>query len=289
MNTVKRTLLSLSLMIPMLLSAATAVASPHYVETAPNVAVSAGQQIISFAQQIWLPPNPWNPSSTAKYIEEFQVHDSAHTQNGMYFAIETAGVPHGLGFAPGYEIDAAGIVNGAFMDPIVSGGVTASGFAYPGDTITTSWFGPTDPNAIAHGTPYIEMRNDNGSGMNAPGWTAGKIDLDYTAPYVDAIMKPYLSLAADPTWAPPFTGWMRNCWGDMPAANGLNNITTQAFLDYYVTADHVVHYAAFQTPGFLDTVFVDRNSQSLPGCGLSVGSATVGAVTYSVITTYGGM
>lgn len=284
---INRTLLGV--LAALLLVAPATATSPHYVETL-NVTEYPGQQIIGFAQQFTLPPNPHNPSSMSPhYVEEFELHDSAHTQNGMYFAVESAGVPHGLGYLPGYEIDAAGTVGGTFMDPIVVGGVSASGFGFPGDTITTWWFGPGDPNAIAHGTPYIEMQNDNGSGMGAPGWTSGKIDVDYTGPYVDAVQDPYLDLKADPTWSPPFTNFERNCWGDLPASNQPSNISKTRFLDYYVTADHAVHFATFQTTGvYLDPIFVNFAGTSIPGCGLTVATPTLGGVTYSDVSTYGG-
>lgn len=276
MPTIKRLLLAVSVSI--FVSAAVQATTPHYVENATRSTIDAGGQIISFAQQAILPPQPRNPSTIANIIQQFQIHNSSAIEQGIYFTFETSALP-GFPYERCYSVEVTGNTGGVMTDPI------AQGYAFPGDTITWYWFGVGDPNETAHGAPYVEIKNDNASGMQASGWD--KI-VNYTGPYMDSVLEPYVEITADPTWSPPFTNFERNCWGDLPAANQAGNVSRTRYMDYYVTADHVVHFATFQAGGYQDPIFANYAGTSIPGCNLTIATPTAGTVTYSDVSTYGG-
>jgi len=283
MPTVKRILLAAVLL---LLAAAPARARLISVTTPINQTTNVGQQIISFAQQVPLPPNPFNPSSTSGYIEEYTVVQSTDTSRGIYASIGSINVPFG---SRGYSIEFAGNMTGTFVDPILAL------YGYPGDTVTCWWFGPGTAQATAHGQPYLEIYNDNASGRAAngthTGWPRGDWDVEANwagSSLIDTVEAPYLTLQADSTWNSMFTTTRRNCWGDFPAANGAGNVSSTSYLTYYVTADGVTHSSTFASPTYLDPAFVNYAGTSIPGCSFAVSTFSYAGFTYSKITTYGG-
>jgi hypothetical protein len=276
--TIKRILLALALLLLPVTSSATG--TTLYASSDHAVYLPAGQQIISFVQANVLPPPPKNPGTISKVIQQFQVHQNANVGEAMYFSFNSESVLIPGSFPPrwvwGYNVEAVGQNMGVNWDPITSLK------AYPGDRITWAWFGPGTANAIAHGAEYIEIYDDNGSGVYPYG--TRDLRVDYSGPYVDAFEKPYIEMLADSTWQPLIPANRHNCWGDLPRATQANNLSVQSYTDYYVTVDGVTHYVQFVPSSYQNPAFVNYAGVSIPGCNLTVTPQATG----SQISFYGG-
>jgi hypothetical protein len=242
-----------------------------------NSTVNLGVPIISFYQAVKLPPSAFNPSVftplTPHYIQQNQIHAVDGSGDGMYFDAISVVVPgsHGITFQPAYSIEITARVGGVELDPVIEG------TAFAGDNVIWYWAGPGDPNAATVGCQYVDIVNDNASGKG----TAYNRAVCYSMGLnITALLQPYVEYRIDPTWAPIFgLSYKRNCWGDAPAANGPNNLSTTLFYSYVVTSDLVMHYPTYSPGVPADTTLTP------PNCALTITHMGGG---YTQLTNYGG-
>lgn len=230
-----------------------------------NVYVDLQQPIIMILQQEVLPPKAFNPSASHFYTTQFRI-EQAGVAGGDSIAIYVQS-PAGFPNTHVYQVELVGRSNGVTLDPVVGD------VADPGDMITVAWFGYASP-------PYAELVNDGASGKHAAydrkaNYAPAHAMTEYTAPNVQYLL--------DTSWTPPLV--KRNCWGDMPGANGPNNVCTQKILTYAVTGDFVNHVVNFDpTISFPPTGLIP----SLCNLAFSTWTDPANGAPWSVITSYGG-
>jgi hypothetical protein len=234
MRPIVRTLLALAL----LLFAAPASAAIYGIGT-PESNVSLGKTVKYMEVDTVLPPNPHNPSTSAKYSFQLQIHPTSPAGDGIYFAATSTTLTlHGRG----YQVEIVTDDNGVKTDPFISC------TAFPGDGV--SWY--------YHGeaaTPYVQIVVNNASGVNSGpcnvshNYTPAHAPTNYLTP--EALYQ--VSTAAG-----------HNCTGDMPASNVPSHVSEQWFYAYLLLDDFTEIYPAF------DAITFENPNLSPAGCDLAV-------------------
>lgn len=263
-----------------LVAPAPARASILTTNTPPIIVVDNVGQIIRFGQTWKAPPFPKVGSSSSSYTLQYEVHRSSDYTQEMYVTVTRGSCNVGFGFQSCYLVETTGQVGSVRTDPI------RTVYAFPGDSVDVVWYGPGDPVETAHGTPYWHLTNDNASHIQS---AAIDVTDDYAGPYVDGYMHPWIEMRADSTWSTMFPpAYEHNAWGDLPAATEASNVCRQTFLDDYMTADQVMHFAYLVQPTYKDPAFVNYSGTSIPGANIAVSTTNISGWIWNMVTTYGG-